>query len=72
MNFIRCIVCSKVEGIKKLLIHKFDYLLKHSRRRKSIFVVMLRVKTREILENKKCAHVKHQILFVQIPINLFF
>jgi hypothetical protein len=53
-------------------IPKFDYLLEHSRRRKSIFVVMLGVKTREISENKKCAHVKHQVLFVQIPINFVF
>jgi predicted choloylglycine hydrolase len=47
VNFVRCTVCSKVEGKKKLLIRKFDYLPKHSRRRKSIFVVMLSVKARE-------------------------
>ncbi len=68
MSSIRCTICSKVEGLKKLLIPKFDYLLKHLGRRKTTFA-MLRVKVREFYENKKCAHAKKQALFAQILAN---
>jgi hypothetical protein len=57
VSFIRWIVSSKVEGKEKLLIPKFDSLLKHLGRREAIFV-MLRVKDEEFYGNKKCVHVK--------------
>jgi hypothetical protein len=62
VSFVRCIVCSKVEGKKKLLISKLDYLLKYLGKRKTTFV-MPKVKIREIYENKTCAHAKNQVLF---------
>lgn len=68
ISFLRCTVCSKVEGRKKLLIPKFDYLLKHLGRRKTTFA-MPRVKVGEFYENKKCAHAKKQVLFAQILVN---
>ncbi len=57
MSFIRWIVYSKVEGKEKLLIPKFDSLLKHLGRREAIFV-MLGVRAKEFYGNKKCVHVK--------------
>jgi hypothetical protein len=68
VSFIRWIVYSKVEGKEKLLIPKFDSLLEHLRRREAIFV-MLGVKVEEIYGNKKCVHVKNQVLFIQILLN---
>ncbi len=57
ISSLRCKVYSKVEGRKKLLIPKLDYLLKHLGRRKTIFA-MPRVKVGDLCENKKCAHAK--------------
>ncbi len=57
VSFIMWIVYSKVEGKEKLLIPKFDFLLKHLGRREAIFV-MLGVKVEEFYGNKKCVHVK--------------
>lgn len=71
ISFVRCTICSKVEGRKKLLIPKLDYLLKHLGRRKTTFA-MPRVKVGEFYENKKCAHAKKQVLFTQILANFVF
>jgi len=71
VNFVRCIICSKVEGRKKLLISKLDYLLKHLGRRKTTFA-MPKVKVGEFYENKKCAHAEKQVLFAQILVNFVF
>jgi hypothetical protein len=30
MKMVRCKVCSKIEGIDKLVVPKFDYFIKHS------------------------------------------
>jgi hypothetical protein len=68
VSFIRCKVCSKVEGRNNLLIPKLDFLLKHSGKRKATFVI-LGVKVREFYKNKKCAHAKNQVLFTQILTN---
>ncbi len=68
VSFVRCTICSKVEGRKKLLIPKLDYLLKHLGRRKTTFA-MPKVKVGEFYENKKCAYAKKQVLFAQILVN---
>jgi hypothetical protein len=70
ISSIRCIVCSKVESRKKLLIPKPDYLLKHLRRRKTIFA-MPRVKVGEFYENKKCAHSKKRFCLPNSLLILF-
>jgi hypothetical protein len=55
VNSIRCIIYSKIESRKKLLIPKLDFLLKHSRMRKTTFTI-LGVKVGKFYETKKCAH----------------
>jgi hypothetical protein len=62
VSFVRCIVCSKVEGREKLLISNLDYLLKYLGERKTTFA-MPKVKIGKFYENKTCAHAKNQVLF---------
>jgi len=71
VSSVRCIIYSKVKSRKKLLIPKLDFLLKHSKMRKTIYTI-LGVKVGKFYENKKCAHKKNQVLFTQIPLNLIF
>jgi hypothetical protein len=71
VSSIRCIIYSKVEIRENLLIPKLDFLLKHSRMRKTIYTI-LGVKAGNFYENKKCAQKKNQFLFTQIPLNLIF
>jgi len=71
VNFVKSTVCSKVEGRKKLLIPKLDYLLKYLRRRKTTFA-MPKVKIGKFYENKKCAHVKNHVFFAHIRTDFVF
>jgi len=59
---MRCKVCSKIQGRNKLLVPKFDYLIKHLNLRK-FSVVRLGVVISAYYVKPNNAHVKNEKLY---------
>jgi hypothetical protein len=65
MIIVRCKVCSKIEGEKKLLVSKFDSFIKHSSLKKCI-IVKPKMVVGAYYVNPNNAHVKNEELYVSI------
>jgi len=64
MKMVGCKVCSKIEGIKKLVMFKLYFLIKHSRVKKCTMMAKLGVAIGAYFSNPTNAHVKNEKLCI--------
>jgi len=65
MKMMRCKVCSKIQGIDKLLVPKLDFFIKHSSLKKCN-VARLGMVISAYYVNPKNAHVKNKKIYASI------
>lgn len=63
INSVKCLICSTVEGKKKILKAKYNTLTKHVGRRRATKKFVGIAKKGEYYYSKDCTHTKNAVLY---------